>query len=1023
MCTVEAAQPPGDGPEWSNKRVTEPPSIPLPSGGTRIQAPTLPAPPAPHPFPLMATIAPVVVSVAMWLITESVFALLFAALGPAVAVAGIADSRLHARRRTRRERHRFARELAAAGRAVSAAHATERRRLIEISYGARRVIERLPHDPERWVAGRGSASVTLGWGTQPSTHSVDLAAVSAHDSSPEADAVRELSARAALLIDAPVRIPVIVGTSDPGRVGAVGTSRDTTVGIVGAKVAAGAVARSIQLQLAALLSPSEWRIESLAPPGWMALLPHAIEPGTGTCPNALEEVVFARKRQESPATVRIVAVTRHEDLPTGITTIIAVGPGTLATLDGNAVVTPEFVSHEQATVAAAWLAGQAAAAGLVGETGLPRVVAYSGVPRDLPPIVQDDPTARAHLECVFAMGAIGPLRLDLVSDGPHAVVGGTTGSGKSELLIGWVLALAERYPPRLLTVLLVDFKGGSSFAALAGLPHCVGMISDLDDAAALRALASLRAEVRHRERRLAESHARSIEDAPFASPFPRLVIVVDEFAAMVAEFPELHALFADISARGRSLGLHLILCTQRPAVAVRDAVLANTGIRVSLRVNNRADSIAVVGTDAAASLGSSPPGRAILGVAGDEPIEVQVPLADDADAEGVAGLWRDDPYVPRRPWTDPLPAFVALERLEAEDVEAGDSGRLAFALADVPEEQSQPTVYYTPSKDGNLLVVGGSRSGKTSVLHSLRHTVAASASRAGGGHGDPSVVMPVSTEAVWDAIALCVREISARERRGPRLVLLDDLDAVMTRLGDDHQQPFVDRLAFVLREGPARGIVIVIALQRLVPAISPLLGLCGSRLILRLPNRQEHILAGGASSQFDSGLPPGGGLWKDRRIQVAVPGEHRPAGSEPAGSEKAQLAQVAPLVPITRVPLSAGDLVIVSSRPSDIRLLVGDDARVIIVEVLAGGPAPEPGGQRRVLLGDVDSWQSHWGAVATLARTTPVVFLGCTVAEFRALTRSRATPPPLVESSGAGWLWHGDATADPIAVRVTVSLD
>ena len=110
--------------------------------------------------------------------------------------------------------------------------------------------------------------------------------------------------------------------------------------------------------------------------------------------------------------------------------------------------------------------------------------------------------------------------------------------------------------------------------------------------------------------------------------------MVDEFAAMVQDFPELHELFADIAARGRSLGVHLILCTQRPAGVVRDAVLANCTLRISLRVNNRADSTAVIGSDAAAALPRLPLGRAIVCLPGEEPQPVQVAITCDSDADG-----------------------------------------------------------------------------------------------------------------------------------------------------------------------------------------------------------------------------------------------------------------------------------------------------------------------------------------------------------------------------------------------------
>src|SRR5690606_26247863 len=152
--------------------------------------------------------------------------------------------------------------------------------------------------------------------------------------------------------------------------------------------------------------------------------------------------------------------------------------------------------------------------------------------------------------------------------------------------------------------------------------------TDLDPSAARRALESLRAELRHRERRLADAGVRAIDElTPGAEPLPRLVVIVDEFAAMIGDFADLHALFADIAARGRSLGVHLVLCTQRPAGVLRDSVMANCTLRISLRVNNAADSSAVIGTPDAAALPARPLGRAIVSVAGGRPRRVQVAVA------------------------------------------------------------------------------------------------------------------------------------------------------------------------------------------------------------------------------------------------------------------------------------------------------------------------------------------------------------------------------------------------------------
>ncbi|GMA32076.1 FtsK/SpoIIIE domain-containing protein [Litorihabitans aurantiacus] len=125
--------------------------------------------------------------------------------------------------------------------------------------------------------------------------------------------------------------------------------------------------------------------------------------------------------------------------------------------------------------------------------------------------------------------------VDLVGEGPHALVAGTTGSGKSELLQAWVLALAMRHPPSRLHLLLVDYKGGATFAAAARLPHTVGLLTDLDGAASDRALAALRAELRRREHLVTAEGVRGVGE--LRDPPARLLVVVDELRALVEDSP------------------------------------------------------------------------------------------------------------------------------------------------------------------------------------------------------------------------------------------------------------------------------------------------------------------------------------------------------------------------------------------------------------------------------------------------------------------------------------------------------
>src|SRR6185312_8922072 len=195
---------------------------------------------------------------------------------------------------------------------------------------------------------------------------------------------------------------------------------------------------------------------------------------------------------------------------------------------------------------------------------------------------------------------------------PHALVGGTTGAGKSEFLQSWVLGMAAAYSPDRLSFLFVDYKGGAAFADCVQLPHTVGLVTDLSPHLVRRALTSLRAELHYREHLLNRKKAKDLlaleREADPEAP-PSLVIVVDEFAALAKEVPEFVDGVVDVAARGRSLGLHLILATQRPSGVIKDSLRANTNMRIALRMADVHDSNDILGEDTAAYFSPSIPGR------------------------------------------------------------------------------------------------------------------------------------------------------------------------------------------------------------------------------------------------------------------------------------------------------------------------------------------------------------------------------------------------------------------------------
>ena len=229
------------------------------------------------------------------------------------------------------------------------------------------------------------------------------------------------------------------------------------------------------------------------------------------------------------------------------------------------------------------------------------------------------------LRAPIGMGPSGPLELDLVEHGPHALIGGTSGAGKSELLQSIVASLIHEYPPTRLTFLFVDYKGGAASVVFNSVPHTVGYVTNLDSSLSMRALTSLRAELNHRMR-LMEGKAKDLpemlERFPDETP-PSLVIVVDEFATLVKEVPDFVAGVVDIAQRGRSLGVHLILATQRPSGSVNENILANTNLRISLRMLDATESKTVIGVGSAADIPLPLKGRAFAKLGPRDLIEFQ----------------------------------------------------------------------------------------------------------------------------------------------------------------------------------------------------------------------------------------------------------------------------------------------------------------------------------------------------------------------------------------------------------------
>ena len=386
---------------------------------------------------------------------------------------------------------------------------------------------------------------------------------------------------------------------------------------------------------------------------------------------------------------------------------------------------------------------------------------------------------------VIGAGLDGPFAVDLKLDGPHALVAGTTGAGKSEFLQTLVVSLALTNRPDALQFVLIDYKGASAFADCERLPHTVGMVTNLDNRETERALESLDAELERRERVLKSMGAKDVDDAwdrdpgaAASSGMARLLLVIDEFAELVHELPTFVTGLIRIARVGRSLGIHLVLATQRPAGVVSSEMQANLGLRVALRMADKENSAEVLGGPDAALISSATPGRGFVRrgpgtapsgfqtarVAGRRPGRHAVTIASppvvhrvtwnnvgrpvppapprvwsgDSDATDLHALVElirgatERLAIPagRSPWLPAIPTLVTLDEL------ASLSGRLGSAddappegillgLLDLPAAQQQAPLRYVVGRDGHLAIGGSARSGRSSVLRTIIAGVAA----------------------------------------------------------------------------------------------------------------------------------------------------------------------------------------------------------------------------------------------------------------------------------------------------------
>lgn len=507
---------------------------------------------------------------------------------------------------------------------------------------------------------------------------------------------------------------------------------------------------------------------------------------------------------------------------------------------------------------------------------------------------------RMRLSVPVGQGAAGAVFIDLQRDGPHLLVAGTTGSGKSEFLRTLVLALSASHAPSEVTFLLIDFKGGSGLGPLAELPHCVGVLTDLDGHEIDRALVSLRAEVRRREQLLARADVPDLAsyslggDRP--TSLPRLILVVDEFRVLVDEAPAALSELMRIAAIGRSLGIHLVMATQRPQGAINADIRANVTSSVILRVQSEAESLDVMNAKLAAAIPTDSPGRAYLLRGNAAPEEFQTAtlggterdsgaghvtvmtaeqflvapplpaahgseaLIDTADAaasfiELTRALWLDDGgELPHRPIAPPLPTNVSFPGPASLSRSTNDPGStrgsgFRLGIVDMPEQQRQSTVAWSPPDDGHLALIGGPTQGRGTLSAGLRlllaqwaadanmpayildadGTLASAASHALAG----AVVGPGETRCAARLLARLSEEMGRRLAASyavaaPLLLVVDGWGTWVSAFRSGPYSWAEDLLQELIRGGPGAGITVIVTGDR---------ELVTARFFASLPNR------------------------------------------------------------------------------------------------------------------------------------------------------------------------------------------
>ena len=425
--------------------------------------------------------------------------------------------------------------------------------------------------------------------------------------------------------------------------------------------------------------------------------------------------------------------------------------------------------------------------------------------------------------------------IDLVEQGPHCVVWGATGSGKSVSVCTLVRSFAESYPPCRLAIALVDFKGGAGLKPLVALPHTVGVVTDLEATRSDRARKGIAAEMVHRESILAACGVTEWADLPQEQEVPRLLVVIDEVAWLCSLSPEWMNTLSDVARRGRSLGVHLILSTQRVSGVLPRDVMANVLLRVCGRVSDESEVLEwMPGISPAQRRGlcSAPQGRVLVQGATLAPQWHDVSRRDSSRGvlSAPASTWRV--------WSEELPELV----VPAEGV---------WALRDQVRRRTHEVLTEIPLRQGILAIVGDPRMGKTNTAWAL-------------GSLQESALACRDPATLW----ACLED----ERGRVAAIIVDDADHIVQSSGTEGEAFLLD----ALQEYPGLVVVTLGPRHRLSRSLTRLATMT---LVLGISDPEDRVRWGGPA-----GVPPGRLRYLDDDVQVVFPASSPPPWQPPTVS-------------------------------------------------------------------------------------------------------------------------------------------